>query len=458
MIEEITAIFSDQAKSATTSNNESSRLLSHMLAHTLCKQRHCITGLLRTMGKQHEDWSAHFRLYASKIDTQALFHPIIKGAIELLDKSEPIVLAIDDSQLPKTGRKILESGYYRDPLSPPFHVNLIRALKFVQISIAVPEPQNPKRARMIPVAFKIIPKLKKPPKDATEEQISNYELLKEQNTVAVHSISLLKELREFIDKHVANGKKRSLVLCGDGHYTVENLLQNLPHDTSYLGRTRSDINICEPAKPSLAKRKGRKPSYGKKLLTPEELRKSDAIPWQELYIDKNCGQTRVRYKLIQKAKWHKAGEKQLLQIVVIAPLRYKKKKNGPWSYTKPAYLLCTDPHMSVEKLIQTYLWRWDIEVNFKEQKQIFGIAQAQVRRKHSVQNAPAVGVAAYAGLLLAYVRLRKENKFILKFNPPKWYQRKPNTRPSTAMLLEQISCESNSRIFDKSYFSDFTLN
>ncbi len=76
--------------------------------------------------------------------------------------------------------------------------------------------------------------------------------------------------------------------------------------------------------------------------------------------------------------------------MVIAPLRYKKRKSGPWLYTKPAYLVCTDADMPVEQLIQAYFWRWGIEVNFKEEKQFFGAGQAQVRHTSSVSSAPAV--------------------------------------------------------------------
>ena len=52
------------------------------------------------------------------------------------------------------------------------------------------------------------------------------------------------------------------------------------------------------------------------------------------------------------------------EVVVIVPLRYRKRKNRRWLYTKPAYLVCTDAGMSAEQLIQAYFWRWGIEVNF----------------------------------------------------------------------------------------------
>ena len=71
---------------------------------------------------------------------------------------------------------------------------------------------------------------------------------------------------------------------------------------------------------------------------------------------------------------------------------------------EPAFLICTDPNLPLEKVLQYYLWRWDIEVNFRDEKTILGVGQAQVRTQASNQNAPALAVAAYAILLLASLK------------------------------------------------------
>jgi len=88
---------------------------------------------------------------------------------------------------------------------------------------------------------------------------------------------MLGQLRNFIDT-LDNGSRRRIIICGDGHYTVEGLLQNLPQNTSYIGRTRADIHICKPAAKKHIPGRGRTPSYGEKLPTPEELRKNKSCP------------------------------------------------------------------------------------------------------------------------------------------------------------------------------------
>jgi len=49
------------------------------------------------------------------------------------------------------------------------------------------------------------------------------------------------------------------------------------------------------------------------------------------------------------------------------------------SNRQPAFLICTDPEMSLEELLQDYLWRWGIEVNFRDEKTLLGTGEAQVR-------------------------------------------------------------------------------
>jgi len=63
---------------------------------------------------------------------------------------------------------------------------------------------------------------------------------------------------------------------------------------------------------------------------------------------------------------------------------------------QPAFLIGTDPDLAVEKFVQLYLWRWGIEVDFREEKQLLGLGEAQVRTPASNQELPAMVVASYA--------------------------------------------------------------
>jgi len=55
-----------------------------------------------------------------------VFAQVRAGAEEQLAAEAPLVVAMDDSLLRKTGRKVCGVRYLRDPMSPPFHVNFVR--------------------------------------------------------------------------------------------------------------------------------------------------------------------------------------------------------------------------------------------------------------------------------------------------------------------------------------------
>ena len=112
-------IFAQQS-SAASSPRTAQTLLRHLVSHVLCQERHTVTGLLTTAGRLDTDWTADYRLYTSQIDQRELFRPILDGILDLLGPNDPLVVAVDDSLLPKTGSTIPGSGWYKDPLGPVF--------------------------------------------------------------------------------------------------------------------------------------------------------------------------------------------------------------------------------------------------------------------------------------------------------------------------------------------------
>src|ERR1035438_6925244 len=68
-------------------------------------------------------------------------------------------------------------------------------------------------------------------------------------------------------------------------------------------------------------------------------------------------------------------------------LAYRLRKGSKLLYRDPAYLICTDPELDPRQIIETYFQRWDIEVNFRDEKTLLGVGQAQVRAAASVESA-----------------------------------------------------------------------
>ncbi len=136
-------------------------------------------------------------------------------------------------------------------------------------------------------------------------------------------------------------------------------------------------------------------------------------------------------------RWRRANS----ATAIIAPLAYHLRKESKLLYRDPAYLVCTDPALDRREIIEAYFQRWDIEVNFRDEKTLLGVGQAQVRHPSSVESAPALTVASYAVLLVSAQRAFGISHDGL-IPQPKWVSSNHNdTCVSTQQLIHQIRAE-----------------
>jgi len=157
---------------------------------------------------------------------------------------------------------------------------------------------------------------------------------------------------------------------GDGRYSNKTLLRQRPPGTVYIGRIRKDSALFHPPPMQLAT--GRKRIYGAQALTPEQLRQAEDQPWQTVNAYA-CGKIHeFKVKVLADVRSRLCGANPV-QVVVIAPLGYRPCRGSKRLYRQPAYLLCIDPTLPVAQVVQEYLWRWDVEVNFREEKTLLGV-------------------------------------------------------------------------------------
>lgn len=411
------------------------------LSQLACLGRHTVSGMLCAAGRQFVDWSADYRLFSKdQWDQQQLFAPVVRGVLDLLPPGAALVTALDDTHAQKTGTKIPGVAYRRDPLSPPFHVNLIRAQRFIQLSALLPAGQTPAAARAIPLRFEHSPSVPKPKRSASIEERQAYERERRVKNLSTHAVGLLEQMRRELDQR-HDARDRPLVSSVDGSYTNKTVLKSLPERTTLIGRIRKDAKLFHPPGDKEQPAVGAKRQYGQAAPTPEQLRKDPTVPWQEVEAFGAGKLHTFRVKTIAAVLWKKAGADRPLRMVVIAPVGYRPRKGSKLLYRQPAYLICSDPELPLDKLLQYYLWRWDIEVNHRDEKQIIGVGQAQVRSPRSVDRQPALAVASYAILLLAAARAFGLDATQGALPPPKWQSGRSKQRLSTEELIRQLRSE-----------------
>lgn len=387
---------------------------------------------------QHFDWSKFYRFFSKDVWFPVILtHQVLIEIGSQLRDNLPLVIGIDDSTKSKTGKKIPGSGYFYDSKSPPFARSFKWALRFITMC-AIQVPYGPiAAAKGILIKFKVAPTLKKPGKNASEEERKQYKKLVKEWSITTQVVEQLHLIRAQMNAIVFLAT-RLLVVVGDGSYTNRNVICNLPERCVFIGRTRKDIKLFYLAEPHNSK--GRKKKYGEALPIPDDIRGDESLEYSTYTIFAAGKWHTLRYKTVAPVLWKSTGCNIRLRLIIIAPLHYRLTKNSKLLYRRPAYLLVSDPNYPVHLAIQHYFHRWEIEVNHREAKDTFGVGDAQVWHPRSVSRQFSFAALMYSILLLAglesYGPGRNNN-----YTPRTKWRNDSRSRPSALDLVTQLRIE-----------------
>jgi hypothetical protein len=399
-----------------------------LLCNLLCLGRKWVTRIICTANRDQSDWSADYKLFSrSPWLHQQLFNPVMRRSLDYVDTNDPIIIAGDETKCKRSGNKIKRSQWTRDPLSPPFHVNFIKGIRFVQFSVLLPLHRIAGVcSRAVPLSFEPVNLPSKPGKKATDQEKVNYIKARKQNNMCKQAVRQINTIRSQYD--LMGAASRLLLFVLDGGFCNRTVFRGPKQRVHLLARCRKDAKLCLPAKDPAHPRR----IYAPEKFTPEDVR-TDSNPWQtqDFFIG---GKWRpVRFKERTDVLWQGGAGKTPLRLLVTAPIPYRLSVHSKANYRKPAYFLCDDLNIDVHTLIQAVIDRWQIEVNHRDEKQHIGLQHPQVWNDLSVDRVPAFMVASYSFLLLASLQAYGEKRTDEYIQPPKWQRRRQ--RPSCLDLL-----------------------
>jgi hypothetical protein len=327
---------------------------------------------------------------------------------------------------------IKQAFFQRDPLSPPFHVNLILGLRFLQASLLVPlHKRSSVGTRALPIRFQEASRVKKPGRKGSAEEWKQYRIASRLHNLSQQFVTMAKDLRQALDNSEAAMK--TLLLAVDGSFCNRTVFALVLKGVEIIARARKDAVLCFRAAI------GSHRFYDVNKFTPEQVREDESIPWKETKIFYGGKRRRVRYKLLSNLFWQGGARKRTLRLLVVAPTPYRKRKSTRLYYRQPAYLLTTDLKGHAHTLLQIYFDRWQIEVNHREEKDTLGIGQAQLWNFFSVPKQPVLAVASYSALLLASLLAFGEERGSAYAPLPRW--RRKARRPSCLDLVTLLRKE-----------------
>jgi hypothetical protein len=257
-------------------------------------------------------------------------------------------------------------------------------------------------------------------------------------------VNVLTSIRQQLDQ-ADDTASRQLIALVDGSYTNKPVLTQLPERTTLIGRIRKNAKLKLPLVPSDIKSKGGRRLYGQPAPTPEEVLKDQSIPFIKVEAFAAGKLRSMDVKSVGPLFWSRSGHIQQLRLVVIRPLGYRLRNGSKLLYRDPAYLICTDINLSVEDILQAYVYRWEIECNHRDEKSYIGVAEGHVRSAEAVRRLPQFQVAGYSLLLLASLIAHGFDRGDQFLPLPKW-RNQPPVRPS---ILDHLNLF-RSQLFERS--------
>ena len=408
------------------------RALRQSIGGLVCFGRRTISRIIWTNGGQNRSWASEYFLHSRcQWDPQKLFSPILQQALPWCSGNY-VGAAVDDTRLHKTGRMIQQAFFQRDPLSPPFHTNLMLGLRFLQVSLLVPLHKcSSVGTRALPIRFQEASRVKKPGRKGSAEEWKQYRIASRLHNLSRQFVTMATELRHTLDHSEAAFK--TLLLAVDASFCNRTVFALVLKGLEIIARARKDAVLCFRAPI------GSRRFYDVHKFTPEQVRKDESIPWKETKIFYGGKRRRVRYKLLSNLFWQGGARKRTLRLLVVAPTPYRKRKSSRLYYRQPAYLLTTDLKGHAHTLLQIYFDRWQIEVNHREEKDTLGIGQAQLWNPFSVPKQPVLAVASYSALLLASLLAFGAERGSAYAPLPRW--RRKARRPSCLDLITLLRKE-----------------
>ncbi len=289
---------------------------------------------------------------------QAMWRMIPAPATE-----ERIIIALDDSINPKSGRKIFGCAHFHDHAGKGNQ----NSYPWSQCILAVGLLKKVKsRWACLPLDFRFYMMQKDIEAETTtakrQGKVLPFESKMEQ------AASMIKEIRNYF--------QQSVLIVADSWFGNDGLWSKLDRGSEgcfhLLSRMRTNNILYNFAPVSTGKRKaGRPRKYGKRLGSVDEC----AAKWKEE------AETYTVF-LYGKKREVLAYPQTVMLKTMKCPVRVV------WCYRKTRYvaLMTTDLTLSVEQIIEYYGARWKIESGFKEIKQEIGSSKSQTRNADAVLN------------------------------------------------------------------------
>lgn len=311
----------------------------------------------------------HRFLYHAQWEPKALALSILKTVLGAFSIRH-LILALDDTLVPKYGKNIWGRGLHFDHAAKVNLAQYIKGHNWVVLGV-LQHVAVLKKWICFPFGCELF--IPKKERSETEDDGS---------TKIDISIAMLKAVKEQFSLP-------AITLVADALYAKKKLLQwCIEFKVTMITRLRSDAALYAPLQKSKTRGRGRPAVKGKRLLPldkmAEQIHKFSSLTLLLYGVQKT-----ILYRQFQ-AYWKPAGT-----VVNIVIVKYPQKRG-----VATAYFLSTDCAQSVESILTLVAARWSLENAFKDMKQHLGFGAWQCWSERAVVRSVPMTCAAYSTLML----------------------------------------------------------
>jgi len=320
-----------------------------------CQGRHSISRVIQAAGEQARD-KHHSVFYRFLSRGQWSIDALGKAVFCLLRPWLParIVVIVDDTLCHKSGPHIFGAHMHYDASQSTYGRSAGGDRKtffafghnWVVLALWLALPWNPDRGLAIPILFRLYRGKKRCPE-------SQY---RKRTQLAVDLVELLSSWLP---------TDRTICLVGDAEYACRTLVRTLPERIFFTGPMSMDAALFD--EPGVQKGRGRRRIKGDRLPSPQKLARCRSIPWEEIEITIYGRSVNILIKS-QVCMWYTVAGKALVRMVLT---------RDPTGSIKDRAYFTTDASASSAELLAQFARRWEIEVAFRNAKQVMGLEDPQ---------------------------------------------------------------------------------
>ncbi len=364
-----------------------------MTGWVLCTTRRTITGIIPFADPL--GWRAHDAYHRFLPDARwkmsVLWQVLAQILVCTFCRQGQIVLALDDTLFPRSGRKVDGAGHWRDAVrSTKSKVVYAWGLNLVVLTLQIQPPWGGE-----PLGLPINMRLHR----------------KKEYTLIELAEQMIKEVEQWFPD-------RRFRVVGDGFYAT--LAGTSRERTTIISRLRRDANLYDLPPKRQKKQRGRPRKRGKKLAKLEKMA-AHIQNWQTVTF-RQRGRTTERLVYTRVVLWYKVSHIPVLLVI----------SRDPAGKEKDDFFFTTDIKMTAVEVLECYNDRWAIEDTFKNTKQLLGGQQPQTFKGQGPERATGLSLWLYSMVWLWYLRQKPADRY---FIVQPWYCQK--TAPSFA---DAIGC------------------